>query len=270
MKHAFAVALAFVRKDFLEETSYRLQFAINGLVVALQLVFLFLLSDFVGAVVEERADFRGRYFDFVVMGICAVTFLNTALAVLNRRIRRAQTVGTLEALLSTRTPLAVIVASLPAYSLLTAALTSATYLALGWLFFDLPLQASGVAAAAVILSLMVVAFGCVGMITAGLTIAFKRADFVERAFSLSSVFLGGVWFPVDSWPEWVQWGARLLPITPALQGLRATLLGGAGLSEVTDQLQHLGLFIAVMLPVGALVFRWTLRRAMHDGTLTQY
>lgn len=262
--------LAFLRKDFLEESSYRLQFLLGLGFVLAHLVFVMLLSDFIGPLVEEREGLAGGYFGFVILGLCVLEFLDTAIQQLARTLRRAQTLGTLEALLATRTALPTLILCLPLFDFARCATRTLAFLVLGWLFFDLPFRPEGLLAGFVAFTVTACAFSSMGVATAALTIAFKRTDFVNSAITLASIFLGGVWYPPEVLPRWLQRAAEALPITPALEAIRASLLEGRGLAAVWPQIAHVALLGLAILPPAAWLFRWSVHRAMRDGTLTQY
>jgi ABC-2 type transport system permease protein len=59
------------------------------------------------------------------------------------------------------------------------------------------------------------------------------------------MFLGGVFVPVDLMPFALQIIARVLPLTYAVEALRAALTGGSPIDAVLDLLA-LGLFTAVL------------------------
>jgi len=270
VRHLLRTAAAFLSKDFREASSYRVQFLLGVALIVTQLVFLAVFSDFFGPLLGERVGHRGSYFDFAILGLCMWRFLTAALFDLSKSIRTAQTVGTLEALLTTRTGIPTLVFCIPLYSFTRAFLTVLGYLVLGWTVFEVPFHPGSLLAASVVFVTAVGAFACLGVIGAGLTIAFKRTEVFNVVVSTASIFIGGVWFPTEAWPHWVQVLAEGLPITPALEGIRGTLLDGEGLRAVAGQVAHLLVFIAIALPVGALVFRWSLDRAKRDGTLAQY
>lgn len=265
-----SVPLAFLRKDFLEDSSYRLQFVLGlGFVVA-QLTFLALLSDFVGPLVAGEEGLDTGYLGFVLLGLCALDLLDTAVAQLSRSLRRAQTLGTLEALLATRTGLPTLILCMPLFAFARSGLRTLAFLALGWAFFGLPFHPRSLMAAAVAFVVTAGAFACIGVATAGLTIAFKRTQFVDSAITLASVFLGGVWYPREVLPDWLDRVAQALPITPALGALRGALLEGRGLVEIAPQLLHVAALGLAVLGPAVLLFRWSVRVALRDGTLTQY
>jgi len=264
-------AAAFLKKDLLEQFSYRfaLLFQLAGLVLLLFFVAVF--SEFVGGLVEAKlARYEGSYFAFVVVGLGLYSFLEGSVYHLSRGIRRAQVIGTLEALLATRTSMPTLVMCVPLYALLGTSLRVLVILLFGALFFDMPLRTGNLPAALLVFALTVAAFGGLGLFVAGLTIAFKRSEPVAGLISIASLLLGGVYFPVDALPEWLERASVLTPLTPALEGLRLCLLADVPFAELRPSVLGLVAFAALLVPCGAAFFRWSLRRAMRDGTLTQY
>jgi ABC-2 type transport system permease protein len=264
-------ALAFVKKDLQEDASYRFGFALALGHTLLTLLFLLFVSRFLGASVGDRLDGHGgNWFSFAVVGVSLHSFLQAAIQRLASQIRAAQVLGTLEALLTTRTNLPTLVACLPAYPLLQTSLRVFGYLALGVWIFGMPLQVGDWTAALAVFALTLFAFGCLGLFTAGMTIAFKRAEPVGTLIAGLSFFLGGIYYPLSALPEWLRGPAHLLPITPALEALRRILLSEGRWADVLPELGMLLAFLAVMVPASLAFFRWAIRRAMRDGTLTQY
>lgn len=265
------VALAFLRKDFLEEISYRFALLLGVVALFVSLFFISVFSDFVGELVADRlVEYRGNYFAFVVLGIGVYQFLQSTLYELSRRIRQAQVVGTLEALLGTRTPLGVTILCMPLYPLLETSLNVLGIMCLGALFFGLELDPRGIPAAVLVLALTAAAFAGLGLCAAGLTVAFKRAEAVPSFLASVSLFLGGVWYPIEALPGWLQTLAQALPLTHALEAMRRAMLAGASIREVLPSLAALSATALVLVPLGYYAFRWSVKRAMRDGTLTQY
>jgi ABC-2 type transport system permease protein len=265
------VAVAFLRKDFLQETSYKLNYALGLLGIVFSLLFLTLISDFIGPSVGARLeDYGGNYFAFVVLGIGLHSFLGAALNQLSQRIREAQIMGTFEAILATGAPVPAIIVCLPLHSFCRTSARVLAYLLLGVLLFDMDVSWSRWPQALVLLVMTVAAFGCIGMLIASLTIAFKKTEPVGAMIGALSLFLGGVYYPLSVLPEWLRPVAYLFPITPALEGLRLALLGGGGWIEIWPHVAGLALFVALVLPLGVVVFGASLRNAMRNGSLTQY
>jgi ABC-2 type transport system permease protein len=271
LRHLLRVARAFLWKDLLEETSYRFTFLFGIAGIVFSLFFLmFIARTFGDQISASMLPYGGNYFAFVVVGLAIYSFLGAALQRLAQIIRQAQVVGTLEALLSTRTSLATIVVCMPMFAFLETSLRVLGYVAIGVLGFGMPLRLDAWPEALVTLALTIAAFGGLGLFVAGLTMAFKRSEPLIASITAASLFLGGVYYPLTVLPHWLQVAAQFFPITPALEASRATLLTGKSWGDILPELLALAVFAGATLPAGAAFFRWTLRRAMRDGTLTQY
>ena len=123
------------------------------------------------------------------------------------------------------------------------------------------------------LALAVVLWYCTAMIYACLRFIQEWAHPLTivnyTLIGLSSV-VGGMMYPVSVLPTWLQYVSRLVPVTYAMEGMRAALLGHATLRELWPSLAALLIFAAVLLPVSFTVFSWALRRTKITGTLTHF
>ena len=70
------------------------------------------------------------------------------------------------------------------------------------------------------------------------------------------MLLSGVWYSLEGSPQWVQWVAKIFPLTHVLDAARAVMIDGAGFSEVAPHLLYLGVTALVFLTFGAWSFRW--------------
>lgn len=264
------LALAFLRRDLKIEVSYRANLAF-GLVGGFAMLMTF---HFVGATVgvgsPALARHGGGYFAFAVIGVAAMAPLHAALLELARRVREAQVSGTLEAVLATPVGPARAIVLSALYPLASSCVRMALLVGGGALLFELPVRAAGIPAALVVLAMALVGYGAMGLLSAAFTLRFQRGDPVAFMLDMVSVLLGGVFYPVEVLPAPLRAVSRYLPATHALEALRDALLRGAGLREVAGSLSSLALFAAVAAPLAWLAFRWAIRRAKDDGSLTHF
>ena len=264
-------AAAFLRREFLEEVSYPLK-VVSGLAAALvSLGFLVIFTDFVGkSMTAQAGNIEGGYLAFALVGLSFHTLLDTALRELSTRIRQAQVQGTLEALLATRTPLSSLMSALPLYPLLRTCLRFAGLLLLGWWILDVPLHWNNwqVVTAAFVLSVTV--FAAIGLMFAGLTVVFKRTEPLIAVFNASCFFLSGVIVPWEELPAPLQVISVVLPMTPALEAFRNAALLGGDWAAVAPAFGRLAIFAVALIPLSVVVFRWSLRQALRDGSLGHY
>lgn len=264
-------AAAFLRRDFLLSASYRAAWALALVEILLTATIAFFLAQFLRRQGLETVTPVARdYFSFVILGLAFFDYLGTALDSFSRALREGQLTGTLETLLVTQTPLETVILSSSLFAFLSTTARLAVYLLAGVALFGLPLADVNWGATVVLVLLSIAAFSSLGILSACFILLFKKGNPFTWVLLSASGVLGGVFYPVSALPLWLQTPARWLPLTPCLEGVRRTLLAGAGLGEVWREAGALGLYAGLGLPLSLLLFRWSVRRAKQTGTLAQY
>jgi len=269
-------AWAFIRRDMLIETSYRSAFVFQFAGVFVSVAIWYFLSGMIRGLAPDMKNLEGGdYFPFILVGIAFYHYLTVALTSFASRVRNEQLTGTLEAMLvtPTRTPMVILASSL--WDFVFTSFRVIVYLAAGILIAQaagrpVRIYWSGLLPFAVILGLTILAFCGIGIIVASVVIYLKRGEPLNAFIISASALLGGVFYPVQAMPPWLESASTLLPITYALRGIRRALLEGASMGDLLTEIQVLALFVAALVPIGLLVFRWSLRGARRDGTLVQY
>jgi ABC-2 type transport system permease protein len=121
-----------------------------------------------------------------------------------------------------------------------------------------------------VLFLAVTALSGIGMMSAGMIIAFKLGDPINWFFATLTGLLSGVFFPIEVLPSFLQRVALLLPATYALLALRQTLILNAPVVSIISHIAMLALFSLVTIPAGFLLFKWGFNKARMTGSLAQY
>jgi ABC-2 type transport system permease protein len=263
--------LVFIWRDFIEETSYKLSFAMQFVGIIISALTYFFLSKLLGGVgVKYLEPYGGNYFSFVLIGIAFFSYLGVSVRSISSTIRSGQTLGTLEALLVTQTGIPTIILSSSLYSFIWASFRVAVYLIIGTFFLGLQMGQANIVGALIILLLTITSFISIGIISSSFVMVLKRGDPVGWIFTSMSGLLGGLYFPISVMPEWIQTVSYLLPVTYALEGMRMSLLKGYGLSELMPNIVALIIFSVIMVPLSIFIFEYAVKRAKHDGSLTQY
>lgn len=269
----FRKPLAFLKKDFLLEISYRFSFVLQFASIFFSVVMFYFVAKLLGdapSVQYALREYGGSYFSFVLIGIAFSNFLSVGLGSFSSSIRAEQMMGTLEAMLVTPTRLSNIVLSSSQWNFAFTSLRVGIYLLLGALAFGMDLSGANPLPAIVALLLTVIAFSSLGIISASFIMIFKRGDPIAWALSTSSTLLGGVYYPISILPGWLQGISYMFPITYSLRAIRLSLLQGAGFNEVAGDLLALVIFSVVTLPISLVVFRYAVQRAKKDGSLSYY
>lgn len=263
--------LAFIKRDFLIEISYKFSFFLQFGGILLALISFYFLSMLIGGEnIKHLQPYGGNYFSFVIIGIAFSNYLSGALLKLSRHMRNEQVTGTLEALLSTQTGIHTIIFSASFYNFLFTSIRVFLYLFLGILLFSVNIGDANYFGGLLILILTILAFSGLGIISTSFIIVFKRGDPISWIFTTVSWLFGGVYYPISILPVWLQKLSYLLPITYSLEGMRMALLRGYSLRELSPQIFALLIFSLIIIPLSLSIFKYSIKKAKIMGTLSQY
>jgi ABC-2 type transport system permease protein len=207
------------------------------------------------------------YFAFALVGWIFFDYLHTAIDAFDQSLQEARDSGTLEQLLITQSSLPVMLAGSALYPFAASLLRVAIYIGWGAALFGFPLRTANWMAVFAVLMATLLAFSGFGILSASYVLLFKRGNPAKWLLLSFSNVAGGMLFPTSILPGWLQFAARLNPVTYALDGMRAALLSGASLAGVWRPVAVLFLIGAILLPASIVVFSWTLRRTKITGTL---
>jgi ABC-2 type transport system permease protein len=266
------IAQAFIKRDMLLEISYRFSFFLQVFQIFLTVVVFHFVARLLGGetVSKYLAPYGGNYFSFAIIDIAFFGYYSVGFSSFSRNLRQAQTTGTLEAMLTSPSGISTIVICSSLWSFIMATLRVMVYLVLGALFIKPGIVQGNYLCAFLILALTVISASSLGILSASFIIVLKRGDPVNWLFNSLSTLLGGVYFPISVLPEWMQLFSHLLPTTYALRAMRLALLQGAPVKALAPDIVALGVFSVSLLPMSLLAFRYAVRRARIDGSLTHY
>jgi ABC-2 type transport system permease protein len=86
----------------------------------------------------------------------------------------------------------------------------------------------------------------------------QEAIVLVQMTMLPSLFLSGLFFPIDAMPRPLQWVSYLIPLKYYIITLRSLMLKGAGLGTIQNQLIPLAIFGIVIMGAAARSFHKTL------------
>jgi ABC-2 type transport system permease protein len=259
---------AFLRRDWQIERSYRAAFVFRLTTALASLATFFFIDRLIPlGTAQALSAYGGRYFPFVLVGLAFARYMGAGLSSIGGALRSEQVEGTLEHLLMMPIRPVQLVLGCLAWDLVVATLEVLTYLALGGLCFGAWLTQANSFAAVVMVLLTIVSLSGLGIIAACGVLYFREADPVNWALQGLMKLLSGVIFPVAVMPPGLQALAQLLPLTHALEGLRQTLLLGAGLPQVVPQCLILLGVACLCWPLGLWLLGRTLNYLRARGSL---
>lgn len=262
--------LTLTRASWIAATTYRLNTILSLLGLLATVVPLYFVANALQPIMAESISQQAdHYFGFVLVGMIVFSFITVALSSIPGAIGGGITTGTLEALLCTRTRLPAILAGLVGYQFTwtmvraLVLLVAGTVLGARFAWGHLPL---GLA----ILALIILAYLAIGIMGAASILAFRTTGPLVPAVLTVSTLLGGVYYPTNVIPSWIERLSAFVPLTYGLRALRGAVLNGASLGEVLPDVAILLAFVVGLLVVSSWLFLAAFRYARRAGTLSQY
>ena len=259
----------FFWRDLSIARTYRAPFILEAIEALFGAAMFYYMARFVDSPELRHSLPQGSsYFAFALVGLIFFEYLHAAIDTFDQSIQEARDSGTLEQLLITQTSLPVMLAGSAVYPFAASVLRIAVYLAWGTALFGFPLRAANWLAVCGVLLATLLAFSGLGILSASYVLLFKRGNPAKWLLLSFSNVAGGMLFPISILPNWLQFAARLNPVTYALDGMRGALLSGTNLVGVGRPVAILLLIAAILLPSSVAVFSWALHRTKTTGTLT--
>ncbi len=265
----FRLMRAFFGRDLQTELSYKLAFVLSFTGVFFTTFNFFFISKIVDPRSDSAEAIGGNYFAFVIIGLALSNFFTLGLNGFADALRRAQTTGTMEALLMTPVRLSYVVIGSALWSYAFTAFRVLLYLVLG-VALGIRIVGGNWMAALLAFVLTIVSSASIGIIAASIIMVVKRGNPITTLFGGVAALVSGVWYPVDVLPNWLQWISRLIPLTYALNAIRDALLFAAPWAQLLPDILALTGFSVALLPLSLYVFKRAVLTARRDGTLAHY
>lgn len=263
-------ALAFLRRDGQIMLSYRAAFVMQLFSIFLAVPMFFYIGRVVGNAKPEMLEkYGGNYFAFLLIGAALLDYLSVSLGTFSRSLRESQLMGTLDIVLLSPTRLWKVLAFSSLWAYLFSTIRFSIYLVLG-LVFGISLGSANFVGALLFLVLGILSFVPFGIFSASVIMLIKHGNFINAIVSAASLFLGGVLFPSEVLPAWLEPFSALVPLTHAAEGMRQSLLVGTPLSELWVHAAALTGFIVVLLPFSMAVFAYAVRQTKTTGSIAHY
>ncbi|HUP02947.1 MAG TPA: ABC transporter permease [Bryobacteraceae bacterium] len=196
-----------------------------------------------------------RYIDFLVPGLLGMNLMGSAIWGMGFAIVDARRKRLIKRLVATPMPRQYYLASFLLSRLALLAIEVFAVAGFGHFVFGVPLRGSLLDLAALCV------FGSLSFSALGLLIA-SRAKTIEAASGLMNVtmmpmwIVSGVFFSSERFPAALQPVIQALPLTAVNSALRANMLQGAGLAQVSSQIGVLSVWLVACFALALKLFRW--------------
>jgi ABC-2 type transport system permease protein len=201
-----------------------------------------------------------RFIDFLIPGILAMSIMNNGMIGLASAFVSYRERGILRRIRATPFPLSSFIVARIVTQLLIAVVQSAVLLTIGKILFDLQIHGN-IVSIVVMVALGSLAFLSIGFLISGLARNQEVADSMTNAIAFPMMFLGGVFFPIDSAPIWLKPFTRIIPLTYLANGLRGIMIDGRSLVSVWLPVLVMLVTASIALTLAVRFFRWEARTA---------
>lgn len=267
---AFEKALWFIKRGYLLQMSYKFDFFLRMFFMLFNILTYYFIAKMMGdAAAKYLEPYGGDYFSFVLIGMAFSGYLMISLRSFSESVRDEQMMGTLEAMMVTPTSTSSIIALSSLWSFIFASFRVFLYLVIG-IFLGVDMTHANVLGALIILILTIICFSSIGILSASFIMVFKRGDPINMLLMGSSELFGGVLFPIEVFPGWLQNISHILPITYSVSGMRHAILQGYTFGSLAPDILILALFSIILLPLSLFVFERSVLKVKAEGGLVQY
>jgi len=261
--------MAIARRDGVIFTSYRLNMLLRFVGIWYFAISFYFVGQFVGKP-SSIADLHGGYFEFVLIGAIVTTFATLGVSAFSMNITAEQSDGTLEAVLTTPTPMWVVLGGGFLVPAMFAISESTVLLGVGLGVFGDGIPVAPLLLAVPLLVLTTASFATIGIIAAAVIVVVKRGDPFGGPIRQLTMLLSGALYPIEVLPGWLQAFSKLMPAYYGVRGMRQIVQAREGFAAGLDELAILAVFTVVLLPVSVLIFRRAVGNARRNGTLATY
>ena len=266
----FEKAFWFIKRGYLLQMSYKFDFLLRLFFMLFNILTYYFIAKMMGdAAAQYLEPYGGDYFSFVLIGMAFSGYLMISLRSFSESVRDEQMMGTLEAMLVTPTRTSSIIALSSLWSFIFASFRVLIYLLVG-VILGVDMSRANIGGALLILILTIICFSSIGILSASFIMVFKKGDPINMLLMGTSELFGGVLFPIEVFPDWLQSISHILPITYSVNGMRHALLQGYTLAELAPDILTLILFSLALLPLSLFIFDRAVMKVKAEGGLVQY
>jgi ABC-2 type transport system permease protein len=223
---------------------------------------------FIGVGVDQAGGNGARLTTFLLIGSLLWSYLSMIFDLLSETVSWERWEGTIEYTFMSPASRATQLIGTSVYAITYGVIRTAFIFGIISLFFDMDLSNANYLSAIIVLVICSISLVGFGMVAAVMPLLSpEKGQQVTSIFTALLLLVSGVYYSIDVLPGWMQQIARFSPVKYALDGMRAALLDGKGVSELWGSIWPLLIMGAILVPTGLLVFRAGERYAKRTGLL---
>ena len=192
--------------------------------------------------------------DFLLGNILALVIFQGAAAGLGRAIAGERQNGSLTRVFLTPTSSSTIILGTQVFYLILEALRSSLLLIIAMVLFNVTISGSVLDFLFIILIYAIGATG-IGMVLSIVAANQEQYQALSLLVIVPTIFLSGVFFPIQTLPSYLQSLAQLLPMAYAADAMSAILVKGFGLTQIMPDILFIAGFGALTVIASIMMFQ---------------
>ncbi len=206
--------------------------------------------------IEQKDIYEGdlRFIDYLFPGIIALGIMFFCLSLASIGVVRERVAGTLERIRSSSLPLSILLISKYITYIILAAISGVFILVCGYTFFNIPI--AGPVWLVILLEIITAApFIGLALITSTIGKTEFDSQVIVLFISIPSIFVSGVFFPIECMPDYVARVVRYFPLSFSVEALRDVVIRGFNINDVTPAILALALYSLVFFVAAVAMFK---------------
>ncbi len=195
-----------------------------------------------------------EYLDFLTPGIIALTIFFGSVMTTGAAIAEEKESGTLVRMLMTPISKRSVILGKTIYQLILELAKAVILILVAYFLVGFRINGSWLLVALVLILFTLGGVG-MGIILSAKADSMESFDQLAMLVTMPSMFLTGVFFPLSSAPVWMQYLARCVPLTYAIDAMRTIMVKGQDLSAISYDVMILALFALITFTLGVRLFR---------------
>lgn len=196
-----------------------------------------------------------RYIDFLVPGLMSMGIMMSCMWGMSYGMIDKRSKKLLRRMVATPMKKSYFLMAMMTVRMLMNAIEALLVFVFAWLVFDITIQGSLLALAAIFLSGNI-AFGGIAILMSSRTDSTEIGNGLVNAVVMPMMVLSGIFFSYHNFPDWSIPVIQKLPLTLLADGLRSVFIEGAGLSAVLWQSLIMAGIGAACFLAGLKIFKW--------------
>lgn len=196
-----------------------------------------------------------RYIDYLVPGLVSMSVMQMSIFAVAGVMVAWKERGVLKRLLATPIHPRVIIFSQIVARLLTTMLQAGLLILMGILLFNLHIVGNiGLVGLLIVLGGLI--FLSLGFALSGVAKTQNSVAALAQLFVFPQMFLSGIFFPRDAFPEWLQRISDFFPLTFFSEAMRNVMVKGYTIFQISGDLAGMLVWAVIMFLLAVWLFRW--------------